>query len=98
MQPRKFADLRAKAAAKKDTVHSLAALAMKSIGATPHGDALRDYLASVIFDTTEPSGEGAWRETQGRRKFAENLLTMMDGGTNERDKDGSGGKRRSKAG
>lgn len=87
MQPRKFADLRKRAGARKESVHSLAAAALKSIGATPQGDALREYLAFIVFDTSSAPNEGAWREAQARRKFAEEILNLMDGETNERDKD-----------
>lgn len=88
---RKFSDLRARAIAGKSGVLAEAAAALRQIGATPPGDALREYLASEIFDTTEVPGEGAWREKQARRKFAEQLINMMDGKKDD-DRDARSGK------
>lgn len=43
----------------------------------PHGDAIREWLASILCSTAADS-ESAWREHEARRRFAQEILAMMD--------------------
>lgn len=84
-KPRRFSDLRERSTQKKDTALERAALAFHVIAASEHGDAIKNYMASIVFDTSSPENEGAWREVQARRKFAEEIINMMDGKYEHKD-------------
>lgn len=85
---RKFASLRTLARNPRLNLREAAALAFESVSAMPHGDAIREWLASILCETGAPETEGAWREQSARRKFADEILQMMDGERHERDEDG----------
>lgn len=88
---RKFSDLRKRAQGPQDGIFDRAKLALISIGATEQGDALKDWLSFLVFDTALVSDASAWAEREARRRFAAELLQMMEAGANV-ERGSSGGR------
>jgi hypothetical protein len=79
---RSFRSLRGTEKRDRKTVTGNAQAAFQSISQTEQGDAIREYLAMIVCDTSRVETEGAWMEQQARRIFAEQIIQMMDGGKN----------------
>ena len=78
-KPRRFSDLRKRADKPQDNVVERAAQAFHVVSFSEHGDAIKDFLSWEVFNVTPAADAGAWAEKEARRKFAAEILNMMDG-------------------
>ena len=81
MTGRRFTDLRAQAQSAPPDLANLLKDAMEKIATTPEGEVLQQYLAREVFAMERACDERAWNELQGKRDFAHQLLSMMEGQT-----------------
>lgn len=88
---RRFSNLRDLSERNTHNITENAAVALEVFADTPHGDAFKEYLASLLCDVSSPSSESAWRELHARRQFAAELLAMMEGKHERRKRRGEHG-------
>lgn len=86
IKPRKFQDVYDIGRNAAPNVRELASMAFASLAGTEHGEAIREYFASVRLEILNTQNEGAWREHQARQKFADEILVMMEGPNARRSK------------
>lgn len=81
MKGRRFVELREQAQSGPSDITTHLKAAMEKIATTPEGEVLQQYLAMEVFAIERASEERAWNELQGKRDFAHQLLSMMEGQT-----------------
>ena len=82
---RKFKELRKAGTTLLPETQRKAAYLLSSLGGTPGGDILENYLSSVLLEVSPGNSHEDLLEHRGRKAMAQELLNMLlkDGPTNE---------------